>query len=116
MRKLFKKMVCCALLAAIVATGAVTAVSTNTINAGAAEIDEELSAASNGITIHYKDSSGNAPAIYYWNSLPNNLEVDYPGKAMTADPNEGDNWYTMTFDDISKINFMFVINGVLCVR
>ncbi len=112
MRKLFKKMVCCALLAAVVATGAVYAADTNTLTAGAAEADAELSAASNGITIHYKDSNGGAPTMYYWNSLPDNLEVEYPGKAMTADPNEGDGWYTMSFDNISKINFLFVVNGV----
>ena len=49
--------------------------------------------------------------MYYWNSLPANLEVEYPGKAMTADSTQGTNWFTMEFPDINKINFMFIVNG-----
>ena len=110
MKKLLKKILCCALLAAMVTTGGIAVSEVNTITADAAEVQNE-SAAANGIVIHYKDSSGNAPTMYYWNSLPANLEVEYPGKAMTADSTQGTNWFTMEFPDINKINFMFIVNG-----
>ncbi len=110
MKKLLKKILCCALLAAMVASGGIAVSNINTITADAAEAAKE-SAAANGIVIHYKDSSGNAPTMYYWNSLPTNLEIEYPGKSMTADSSQGTDWYTMEFPDITKINFMFIING-----
>lgn len=110
MRKLFKKIVCCALLVGLMATGSIAAANINTIDANAAEVTEEQSAA-NGITIHYKDSAGNAPKIYYWNSLPDNLEVDYPGKDMNLDSSQGTNWYTISFPNIEKINLQFIIDG-----
>ncbi len=87
MNKLLKKIICCALLVGLVATGAAAA-NINTVNADAAEVNIEESAAS-GITIHYKDDAGTAPNIYYWNSLPDNLEVDYPGHVMSADSSQG---------------------------
>ena len=109
MNKLLKKIICCALLVGLVATGAAAA-NINTVNADAAEVNIEESAAS-GITIHYKDDAGTAPNIYYWNSLPDNLEVDYPGPVMSADSSQGSGWYTQTFPGTEKINFMFVTGG-----
>ena len=61
------------------------------------------SSTSNGIIIHYKDEYEN-PKIYYWNSLPKNLEVDWPGKKMKSEDN---GWFTYSFDDVTKINFLF---------
>lgn len=107
MRKLFKKIICCALLAGIIASGGIVAINNTSLNADAATVNYE-SAAANGIVIHYKDDAGNVPDIYYWNSLPKNLEVDYPGEKMTADSN---GWYTKAFDGIDKINFEFVVDG-----
>lgn len=105
MRKLFTKLICCALLTGLVATGSVAAVS-GSVNASAAEVTAEESAAS-GITVHYKSDAG-TPTVYYWNSLPQNIEVDYPGAAMTA---EGDGWYSYTFAGVEKINLEFIVNG-----
>ena len=44
-----------------------------------------------GITVHYYCEDG-APTIYYWNSLPKNIETEYPGVAMDKDPDMGSNW------------------------
>ena len=52
MRKLLKKILCCALLAAMVTTGGIAVSEVNTITADAAEVQNE-SAAANGIVIHY---------------------------------------------------------------
>lgn len=105
MRKLFTKIICCALLTGLVASGSI-AVLNSSVNASAAEVSAEESAAS-GITVHYKSASG-TPTIYYWNSLPQNLETAFPGEAMT---DEGDGWYSKTFDGITKINMEFIVNG-----
>ena len=105
MRKLFTKIVCCALLAGLVTSGSIAALSSS-VNASAAEVNAEESAAS-GITVHYKPASG-TPTIYYWNSLPQNLETTYPGEAMT---DEGDGWFSKTFDGITKINMQFITDG-----
>ncbi len=62
---------------------------------------------STGITVHYYCEEG-APNIYYWNSLPKNIEVDYPGKAMSKDTQMGDDWYIYEFDNVTKINMQFI--------
>ncbi len=80
------------------------------IGISAAESDvAEVSAASDtaGITVYFK-SEDTVPYIYYWNALPQNLEVEYPGVKMTADASqEGGNWYKYTFKDSTKINMLF---------
>lgn len=84
--------------AAIITTGAVTDTTTE-------------AAATEGITVYCESTSG-TPTVYYWNSLPQNIETSYPGPQMTKVPNEaGGNWYSYTFNNVSKINVMFVING-----
>ncbi|MDE7390456.1 MAG: starch-binding protein [Lachnospiraceae bacterium] len=99
---------CCALLSGMVISGGVAAIAdSNIISADAAVVDYEESA-ENGIVIHYKDDSGKAPNIYYWNSLPQNMEVDYPGIKMTAD---SDGWYSAVFSNVTKINFQFIVDG-----
>ena len=105
MRKLFTKIICCALLTGLVTSGGLVALNSS-VSASAAEVTAEESAVS-GITVHYKSESG-APTVYYWNSLPENLETAYPGEAMTA---EGDGWYSKTFASIDKINLQFVTGG-----
>lgn len=77
--------------------------------ANAAEVQEEEAEASTGITVHYYTESAQAPTIYYWNSLPQNIETAYPGKTMTRESQA--NWYTYKFDNVSKINLMFIDNG-----
>lgn len=63
-------------------------------------------AAESSIIIHYYSETKN-PYIYYWNALPENIVTDYPGVAMTADSQQGDNWYSYTFDGCTKINMLF---------
>ena len=60
------------------------------------------------ITIHFYSKDWSNPNIYYWNSLPSNKEVDWPGKEMES---EGDSWYKYEFSDVTKINFLFNENG-----
>ncbi len=73
--------------------------------ANAATENAKQLAEGSSIIIHYK--SDTAPYIYYWNSLPENIEVTYPGKAMTKDTSQGDDWYTYQFDNVTKINILF---------
>ncbi|MEE1060342.1 MAG: alpha-amylase family glycosyl hydrolase [Ruminococcus sp.] len=93
-----------ALLLVICLTVAIGAVSVS-----AATVDENaaVQADYNGVKVHVYSESG-APNIYYWNSLPQNIETTYPGPVMAA---EGDNYYTYTFNNVTKINMMFVTNG-----
>ncbi|MDE7390495.1 MAG: starch-binding protein, partial [Lachnospiraceae bacterium] len=101
MRK-FRCVLSCLLMLCLIAS-----VSFVTLDAKAATNDYEEVAA-NGIVIHYKDDSGSVPSIYYWNSLPENIEVDYPGETMNA---EGSGWYTYSFPNVTKINMQFIVNG-----
>lgn len=77
--------------------------------ANAAEVDTTESEAG-GITVHYYTETGKTPTIYYWNSLPTNISTTYPGKPMTKEAEA--NWYTYTFSDVTKINMLFIDNGV----
>ncbi len=95
-----KKLLALLLAACIVLTGGAVAVS-------AAEDDSDEVGAG-GITVHCYSEAG-APNIYYWNSLPQNITTSYPGPKMTA---EGDNFYKYTFNNVTKINMLFIINGV----
>lgn len=97
----FKKILAAVLVVCILCTVGIVAFS-------AAEVDEEdAAAASTGITVHYYCENG-TPTIYYWNSLPQNISTDYPGKTMTS---EGGNYYKYTFSNVSKINMLFIVNG-----
>ena len=64
-------------------------------------------AATSDITVHYYSESG-TPKVYYWNILPEDQEVDWPGETMES---EGDGWYQHKFSDVSKVNVLFVANG-----
>ena len=79
------------------------------VSVSAATVDDTaaVEADYSGIKVHYYSESG-TPNIYYWNSLPQNIETTYPGPKMTA---EGNNYYTYTFSNVTKINMMFVTNG-----
>ena len=89
------------------------AVTCGIFTVNAATTDEQTSEAGSGIKIHYYGSS-TVPNIYYWNSLPTNIDSPtYPGPKMTADSSAaGPNCYTYSFSNVTKINFMFVENGV----
>lgn len=97
----FKKVIALILTLCVVCTAGI-------ISVNAANIDDDSdTSASSGITVHYYSESG-TPYVYYWNSLPQNIETQYPGKAMIA---EGNGYYKYTFDNVTKINLMFVVNG-----
>lgn len=108
MRK-FHKALSCVLLLCLLASVAFVSTGAAVLDASAATVDYEEVAAS-GIVIHYKSEKG-VPSVYYWNSLPQNIEVDYPGDAMQADSSQGSGWYTATFPSVTKINLMFVVDG-----
>ncbi len=94
----FKKIVALLLTIALLA-------SVGIMTAQAATTDSKDTAAATGIIVHYK--SDVAPYVYYWNSLPKNIETKYPGVAMTKDVSQGENWYTYSFKDVTKINMLF---------
>ncbi len=97
----FKKILALILAVCVICTAGVIAVNAAETDAEAADVG------AGGITIHYYCESG-TPTIYYWNSLPTNLVTSYPGKTMTA---EGNGFYKYTFSNVTKINFLFVVNG-----
>ena len=76
------------------------------ISASAAEVEEVAETAAGGITVHYYYEGG-TPYIYYWNTLPTNMETSYPGVKMTTDSASGKNWYKYTFSNLTKVNLMF---------
>ena len=73
---------------------------------------EEALAEASGITLHYKAKGTSVPTIYYWNSLPVNIDSPaYPGTKMQEDKDTGDGWYKYSFEDITKINMLFIEDG-----
>ena len=97
----FKKI--CALLLVCILV-----ISTGMLTVNAQNTDTNESEADSQLIIHYKGDGKTDPYIYYWNSLPTNISVAYPGVAMSKDTTQlGDNWYTYKFDDITKINMVF---------
>lgn len=95
------------IIALILSVCVVLTVGIFSASAATAEDDDSKTAASSGIKVHYYCEKG-APTIYYWNSLPQNISTDYPGPKMTA---EGNNYYGYTFNNVTKINMMFVTDG-----
>ncbi|GHU82010.1 hypothetical protein AGMMS50284_3120 [Clostridia bacterium] len=103
----FRKVVAIVLAAFMLIT--VGLITTGAVNLN----DEQTVAADSGtqIIVHYKAQTSTVPQIYYWNSLPQNIETTYPGTAMALDLSEGDSWYTYTFSNVTKINLLFIENG-----
>lgn len=96
-----KKILALILSVCVVCTVAIVSVS-------AASVDNDSNtSASSSIKVHYYCESG-APTVYYWNSLPQNISTSYPGVRMTS---EGSGYYGYTFNNVTKINMMFVTNG-----
>ncbi len=92
-------LLCAAMIVSVAVCSAVSA---------SAEVEEALAdtSATNGIVLHVEGKDF-TPYLYYWNALPTNKEVAYPGVKMTkASSLAGGNWYTYTFDNTSKINFL----------
>ncbi len=78
------------------------------MSVSAAEVETvQVSEDAAGITIYCKSEDA-VPYVYYWNTLPVNVECEYPGVKMTLDSTqEGGNWYKYTFKDLTKVNFLF---------
>ncbi len=77
------------------------------VNAATTE-NAEVAAESAGITVYYKSDGKVTPHVYYWNTLPKNVEIEYPGVKMTLDSAQvGGNWYKYTFKDLTKVNVLF---------
>ena len=75
-----------------------------------ADETEVADTSANNLTIHFK-SEDCVPYVYYWNALPSDISTAYPGVKMTLDNSqEGGNWYTYTFSNVTKINLLFT-NG-----
>lgn len=105
--KVLKKTIAVILAVMLVVTVGIVCVSAASTNEQESQNDTAT-----GITVHYKATGTGTPTIYYWNSLPQNItEPTYPGKAMTADANEGEQWFTYSFADVTKINMLFIENG-----
>lgn len=99
----FKKILALALTLCVICTIGIISVNSAEVN-----VAQDAEVGEGGITVHYYCESG-TPYIYYWNSLPNNIETTYPGKAMTS---EGSNYYKYSFSNITKVNMLFIVNGV----
>ncbi|MCH5298434.1 MAG: starch-binding protein [Ruminococcus sp.] len=93
-------------IAALILT-LVICISAGALSVQAATAGENTAAEeSSSIIVHFKSTDAE-PYVYYWNSLPKNIETKYPGVKMTKDPNEGEDWYTYKFDNVTKINMLF---------
>ena len=64
-------------------------------------------AAQDTVTVHMYSADAK-PSIYYWNALPVDQETAWPGKEMTEEKN---GWYSYQFDNCSKVNLLFLVNG-----
>lgn len=73
------------------------------------EVTEEAAAvaANSKITIHYT-SDWKSTYMYAWNALPDDIEMDWPGKKLEKD---ADGYFSYTFDATTKVNFLFSGDG-----
>ena len=62
--------------------------------------------AETSVIVHYKGYED--PYVYYWNTLPTNIEVKWPGSKMTL---ENNGWYTYKFEGKTKVNLIFNDGG-----
>ena len=107
-----------ALLMCLALLFSVAVISANAANEDVAEVaadadladeaaDADLAETGADSIIIHVESKDKVPYIYYWNALPTNKETAYPGVKMTRDTAQtGPAWYTYTFTNTSKINFM----------
>lgn len=98
MKTSIKRMVCMLLI--LVLTVLSMTDPTNQSKVYAAENDS--------ITIHFKSTWGGAN-IFFWNQGEKyNNPVKWPGVSMT---DQGDEWYTYTFENTDSVDFMFNYGG-----
>ncbi len=106
MKKISRLM---ALLLSIAMIFSVAVISATAADEDLADTAAEADIADSGadsIIIHV-ESTDKVPYIYYWNALPTNKETTYPGVKMTRNTSQtGPAWYTYTFTNTTKINFL----------
>ncbi|MEN8139286.1 MAG: starch-binding protein [Bacteroidota bacterium] len=63
-----------------------------------------------GLTVYIKNNANwNSVNIHYWNNIPDVLPASaWPGPNMT---DEGDGWYSYTFEGVESTNLLFSNNG-----
>ena len=67
-------------------------------------VSEEKSVLSKQDIILHFSTDWEYTNIYYWNALPEDIEVEWPGEKMELDE---DGYYSYTFSNVSKINVLF---------
>jgi hypothetical protein len=80
-------------------------------NGSSNEIDETYTKETipAGLTVHFKKPSNWANAyIYYWNTSPVSLSVNWPGVALEY---EGDGWYKYIIEGVECANIIFNNQG-----
>ena len=60
------------------------------------------------LTVYFKSDNFTSPSIYYWNVTPTALTTAWPGVPMM---DNGDGWYSYTFENTSCANIIFSNNG-----
>ncbi|WP_407384863.1 alpha-amylase family glycosyl hydrolase [Ruminococcus sp.] len=105
MKKLSRILALLMCLAMIISVAVISAQAADEEIADVAADADVAQTGADSIIIHVK-STDKVPYIYYWNALPTNKETSYPGVKMSLDPTQGQNWYTYSFANTSKINFI----------
>lgn len=60
------------------------------------------------LTVHFRPVNYSNPEIYFWGVTPSGATTSWPGVEMT---NDGNGWYSYTFDNTDCANFIFSNNG-----
>ena len=106
MKKFSRVLALLMCLALIISAAVISAQAADEEIADAAANTDIADTGADSIIIHV-DSPDKVPYIYYWNALPENKECAYPGVKMSRDATQtGSTWYTYTFTNTSKINFL----------
>lgn len=76
-----------------------------TVEKDETEVVEDIAdvAAGSNITVHFPSSMSDAN-IYAWNALPEDIVMEWPGETLEE---EEDGYYSYTFSDVTKVNFLF---------
>ncbi len=60
------------------------------------------------LTVYFKSDSYASPTVYYWNTSPPTMSINWPGESMISD---ADGWYRYTFPEITCTNLIFSNSG-----
>lgn len=67
------------------------------------DVPEEQVAATGNIIVHFPETEMKDAKIYYWNAMPKDLKVKWPGDSVEKE----DGYYCYTFTSTNKVNFLF---------